>query len=78
MDCNKLREIKGLNKFKTSNVKNMTYMFNNCSELEYLDLSNFDTSNVTDISYMSHMFDGCNKLKEIKGKEKFNKNIKNN
>ena len=33
-------------------------------ELEYLDLSNFKTSNVTDMSYM---FNECHKLKEIKG-----------
>ena len=39
--------------------------------MEYLDLSNFNTSNVTDMSFM---FNGCNKLKEIKGINKFNTN----
>ena len=39
-------------------------MFADCNELEYLDLSNFNTSKVTVISYM---FYKCYKLKEIKG-----------
>ena len=46
-------------------------MFENCNEIEYLDLSNFNTENVTD---MSGMFNDCNKLKEIKGINKFNTN----
>ena len=50
--CNKLKEIKGINKFNTSNVINMTTMFQECNELIFLDLSNFDTTKVTDMSYM--------------------------
>ena len=46
----------------------MRVMFHNCNELEYLDLSNFNTSQVTDMSYM---FSKCLKLKEIKGINKF-------
>ena len=34
-------------------------MFQGCKKLKYLDLSNFDTSNVNDMSFM---FFGCNKL----------------
>ena len=41
----------------------MQSMFEECNELEYLDLSNFDTSNVTK---MNHMFNKCHKLKKIK------------
>ena len=41
----------------------MNRMFQNCKNLEYLDLSNFNTSNVTQINYM---FRGCHKLKELK------------
>ena len=44
-------------------------MFNTCSELEYLDLSNFNTSNVTNMEFM---FNECYKLKEIKGLNNFN------
>ena len=45
--CNKLKEIKGINKFITNKVTSMSAMFQQCNELEYLDLTNFDTSNVT-------------------------------
>ena len=58
----KLKEIKGINKFNTKYVKNMTAMFQGCFELEYLDLSNFDTSNTSDMSFM---FYKCNKLKYL-------------
>ena len=44
-------------------------MFQNCTELEYLDLTNFNTCNTTDMEFM---FNGCHKLKEIKGIHSFN------
>ena len=44
-------------------------MFNNCHELETIDLSGFDTSSAID---MECMFNGCNKLKKIISIEKFN------
>ena len=70
-DCNKLKEIKGIENFKTTNVIDMSKMFQGCNELESLNLSNFDTSKVNNMKYM---FNNCNKLKEIKGIEKFNIN----
>jgi len=72
-ECNKLKEIKGINNFNTDKVESFLWMFHNCKELEYLDLSNFNTSNVT---YMKEMFCGCHKLKEIKGINNFNINPK--
>ena len=63
-ECVKLKEIKGLNKFNTSKVTNMEEMFISCKELESLDLSNFDMSNVNKID---NLFKKCYKLKEIKG-----------
>ena len=42
----------------------MSKMFKDCSELEFLDLSNFNTNKVTNMKYM---FNECYKLKEIKG-----------
>ena len=39
-------------------------MFQGCNEIEYLDLSNFNTENVTDMGWM---FNKCYKLNEIKG-----------
>ena len=47
----------------------MKEMFQNCIELEYLDLSNFNTINVTD---MSGMFNLCGALQEIEGINNFN------
>ena len=66
--CKKLKEIKGINKFNSSKAINMCVMFQECHELECLDLSNFDISNVI---VMSAMFNKCQKLKEIKGINKF-------
>ena len=40
----------------------MDSMFNKCSLLEELNLSNFKTNNVSD---MSHMFECCKSLKEL-------------
>ena len=37
-------------------------MFQNCTKLLELDLSNFNTSNVTNMSYM---FNACEKLKKL-------------
>lgn len=50
------------NILNTSNITNMNSMFNRCSALEELDLSNFDTSNVTD---MFGMFSWCMSLKDL-------------
>ena len=39
-------------------------MFNDCNKLKTLDISNWDTSKVTDMSYM---FSWCRELTTIKG-----------
>ena len=54
--------------FNTSNVYDMSYMFDGCSSLKSIGLSNFSTSNVED---MEHMFFGCNSLESI-GLSNFN------
>ena len=53
--CYKLKEIKGINKFNTNKVCNMSAMFQACYELEYLDLSNFNTSNVCKLCFKNVM-----------------------
>ena len=60
--CHSLKEIKGINNFKTNNVTNFRQMFQECASLESLDLSNFDTSKVTD---MIAMFYKCKSLKNL-------------
>ena len=67
-ECEKLKEIKGINKFITNKVIKMDAMFQECNGLTILDLSNFNTSDVTNMGFM---FNNCKKLKEIKGINKF-------
>ena len=58
--CTKLKEIKGINTVITNKVQSMKGMFQSCHELEYLDLSNWNTSNVNNIG---SMFNQCFELK---------------
>ena len=58
-----LNEIKGIENFDTSNVTNMEAMFQYCSYLTNLDLTNWNTAKVEDMSYM---FFACQSLTEIK------------
>ena len=51
-------------------ITNLCGFFEKCNNIISLDLSNFNTENVTD---MASMFAGCSKLKEIKGINNFNK-----
>ena len=53
----------------------MKEMFQNCVELQYIDLTNFNTYNVTD---MSGMFNRCSSLQEIEGIDNFNTDNVNN
>ncbi|MBR3171985.1 MAG: BspA family leucine-rich repeat surface protein [Lachnospiraceae bacterium] len=48
--------------FDTSNVTDMSYMFYQCSDLQYLNLSGLDTSKVTD---MRCVFWGCKSLTNL-------------
>jgi len=57
-----ITEIVGLEYLNTSEVTNMEWMFNNCSSLTSLDLSNFDMSKVQDTNTM---FSGCTSLTTI-------------
>jgi len=43
-------------------IKNLSYLFYECLSLEEINLSSFNTNNVTN---MSNMFNGCSSLKEI-------------
>ena len=51
-----------LSGWKTSNVKNMSYMFCDCKNLESLNLSGWDTSSV---EIMIGMFYDCENLKSL-------------
>lgn len=60
--CVNLTEIDNIEKIDTSEIKSMHWMFDTCSSLTNLDLSNFDTSNVTN---MASMFSGCSGLTSL-------------
>ena len=51
-----------LSKYDTSNVTNMSYMFQKCSGLTSLDVSSFDTSKVTNMGYMFQTCSGLTSL----------------
>ena len=53
-------KINWLSSFNTTNVKDMSGMFDKCSSLESIDLSSFNTTNVYN---MSCMFSECSSLK---------------
>ena len=57
-----LTTIEGLENLNTSEVTNMSKMFDGCSSLTSLNLSNFNTSSVTN---MSEMFSGCSGLTSL-------------
>ena len=57
-----------LSQFDTSDVVDMTCMFDSCGQLTSLDLSNFDTRKVRS---MRDMFHGCDAVKSIKLGSKF-------
>ena len=59
--CEKLRTIRNIDKWDTSNVIGMRGMFGGCHTLTSLDLSNFNTSKVFGVN-MTSMFYGCEKL----------------
>ena len=54
--------ITGLEYLNTEKVTDMRYMFNNCSKLTSLDVTNFNTAKVTDMSYM---FSRCKSLTSL-------------
>ena len=72
--CYYLERIEGLNTWNTSQVTDMTNFFNGCGALTEIDVSSFDTSNVTNMEAMFRNFGlevPNSKLKRIKGIENF-------
>jgi surface protein len=57
-----LTSIDGLDNWDTSNLKQMQGMFGDMANVEEIDISNFDTRNVTNFK---KIFDGSKKLKHI-------------
>ena len=53
------------------NINDLCGFFNGCSLIYSIDLSNFNSSNITDMGWM---FNECHKLKEIKGINNYDTN----
>lgn len=65
-NCSQLTEITGLENFNTSSAVTYCQMFENCSALDMLDLSNFQIKKVQETT---NMFNGCSNLKTIYASE---------
>ena len=63
--CKNLSTINGLRSWKTPKLTNMSYMFNHCENLTSIDLTNFDTTNVTSSTNMTYPFSYDYRLKEV-------------
>ena len=61
-DFTALTTIENLNQVNTDDVMDMSYMFENCSQLQSVDVSSFNTAKVTD---MSSMFKDCKQLSGV-------------
>lgn len=73
-DTSNLTEIIGLNNWHTNSAIDMSNMFGNAYKLTTIDVSSFDTSNVTNLSQMFSMPPSSgvtNSLQTIKGLENF-------
>ena len=55
-DCSSLTEIRGIGNLNTSNVTTMLWMFCGCTSLSSIDLSGFNTVNVTDTELHVHAY----------------------
>ena len=58
----KLGEIENLSNLDTASVRDMTNLFNGCSELGALDLTQVNTAQV---EHFDNMFKGCSKLSQL-------------
>ena len=67
-DCTSLKNINLGSNFTTKSAENLGWMFMNCSSIETLDLSNFETFNS---KMFKSMFNGCKNLKAIDLGENF-------
>ena len=73
-NCKTLETISGLEYLNTANITDMSSMFQECSNLKFLDFANFDTKNV---SNMYFMFNGCSTLTSLDLTNFNTKNVSN-
>ncbi|MDR2977690.1 MAG: DUF285 domain-containing protein, partial [Streptococcaceae bacterium] len=71
-DCQKLENLNDLSTWDTSNIENMSEMFQHSNIINVDALANWDVSRVDDFS---EMFSSCESLKDVKGLARWNMNI---
>ena len=71
---NSLVSISFTEKFNTTKIKNMNYLFSFCSSMTNINLNQFDTRNVLDMSYM---FSGCPLITNLDVSNFMTKNVVN-
>ena len=71
MGCTNLTTIEGIENLNTSNVSSFAAMFDDCISLQSIDVSHFNTSNVTDMYSMFEGYSDYMALTEIIGLEQF-------
>lgn len=62
-ECSELMTITGISNLVTENISTLAHIFDGCTSLVSLDLTNWKTSNVTDIQYAFH---NCSSLTNLK------------
>ena len=71
-DCTALTNMGDLSKWNTSDVTTTNSMFYNCGSLTNLNLSNWDTSNITDMSFMFGFYEVTSNLVSVGDLSKWN------
>ena len=67
--CESLRNLPDISKWKTKNVKNMSYMFYSCYSLITLpNISTWEIKSINKVNGMAGMFENCKKNLIIPGK----------
>ena len=64
--CSKVKKIEGFKNLRTNKVKQMAYMFDGCTSLETLDVSEFSNQGTFDVKDLTAMFRDCYKLKTLR------------
>lgn len=64
--CSKVKKIEGFKNLRTNKVKQMAYMFDGCTSLETLDVSEFSNMGTFDVKDLTAMFRDCYKLKTLR------------
>ena len=72
--CNKLKNIEGLNTWDTTSITNASTLFNNCSLLTDITISNWNLNNATNLT---NFVNNCSRLNSFKAPYNINVSMSN-